>query len=121
MKHFLQILVAGAVLFVLLGLFNQQGSSSAADGTVVDYEQVLSTDGILSPHQAYSAKHSKFTEKNLPGKWSIDIRKVHETSCSHMLRAEYLHSYWIYKNIMCELLLKKGMFPHLQSDLEILS
>lgn len=121
MKHFLQILVAGAVLFILLGLFNRQESHSAADGAVVDLEQVLSTDGILSHLHPHSGKHIKSSKKNLPGTCLIDIRKVHETTCSNNIRAEYQHSLRIYKHIMCELFLKKGMFPHLQSDVEIFS
>ncbi len=120
-KHFLQILFIGSVLFVLLGLFNQQERVTSPDLPVDDLEQVIHSDGILAYHYQSSAKNSKIKEQDSAGQVSVDIRKPHETIYSNHIRSEYKISIKVYSDIMQALLHMKGLFPHLLSGKEILS
>jgi hypothetical protein len=109
------------VLFVLLGLFNHQEEVARLDMPVDDFEQLINTAGILSYHHQSAGKTSKFNEKDPAGQGSFDIRRPRETACSNNFRSEYKNSQRIYSDIMQLLLYKKGVFPHLQSEQEILS
>lgn len=121
MKHFLQILFIGSVLFVLLGLFNQQERLASPDLPGNDPEQILYNEGILAFHYQDSTKYSKIKEQDSAGQELIDIRKPRETIYSNHIRSEYQISIKIYSDIMRALLHMKGLFPHLLSGKEILS
>ena len=121
MKHFLQILFIGSVLFVLLGLSNQQERVASPDLPVDDLEQVFHTDGILAYHHQYSGKNTKVNKQDSSGQELVDIRKPHETIYSNNIRSEYKISLEIYSDIMRALLHMKGLFPHILSGKEILS
>ena len=119
MKHFLQIVFIGSVLFVLLGVYNQQERVASFDLPGNDLEQVFHSDGILAYHHQSSAKYSKINEQDSAGQESVDIRKPHETIYSNYIRSEYKTSLQVSSDIMRALLHMKGLFPHLLSGKEI--
>ena len=121
MKHFLQILFTGTVLFVLLGLYNEQEGANAPDLPADDLQQVVHSYGILSDHHPGSDKSSKIDETDHRGQSSIDIRRPHEAAFSNHFRSEFKNSLWIYKEIMQALLHMKGVFPKQFYGEEILS
>ena len=109
------------MLFVLLGLFNQQERVASPNLPENDLVQVFLSDGILAYHHQISAKNSKINEQDSSAQELVDIRKPHETNYSNHIRSEYKISLGIYSDIMRTLLHMKGLFPHLLSGKEILS
>ena len=121
MKRYLQILFIGSVLFVLLGLFNQQERVGSPDLPVNDLEQLIHSEGILAYHHEISSKNSKVNKQDFTGQQLVDIRKPHETTYSNNIRSGYKISLEIYSDIMQALLHMKGLFTHSLSSKEILS
>lgn len=119
MKSYLRFLFVGAVLLVLLGLFNSQRNEDTVDRsepTVL--ELALRQNGFL-PLDPVQSSTQVFSSQNYPDGSLEFIRLSQETHLSKLANEKLLEARWIIGEISPDLLQRTGHFIHKNSGSEI--